>query len=50
MLDNREKLRRAYALLKEAIQTAKEDRQYALLEILVLLRRELETLEGQARR
>ena len=39
-----ERIDRARALLTEAIAMAKEDRQYALLEVLVLLRKELAPL------
>ncbi len=42
--DIQEHIDRARALLTEAIAMAKEDREYALLEILVLIRRELAPL------
>jgi hypothetical protein len=42
--DIQERLDRAQTLLNEAITMAKEDRQYALLEMLILLRKELAPL------
>jgi len=44
--DIQERIDRARALLNEAIAMAKEDRQYALLEVLTLLRRELAPLQS----